>query len=256
MPNTENLTYQETVHKILFANHILKSKAAPIVYEVCSESFKDCFVEHYPNIPRENIQIDPLLCTRDRIFEMPQAPENKYLYVPLDVFFYPYTVDPESYTVEVREYDPDIFIILTTKYFGRFFFMAGGTMDSQKTRLVLNKRYRAEEDAPNVCHHTIVCEMPHDSNHSDYNIFYLARIEPYICVNCGKHAPHMKKCEGCWKHLRMCVRYCCRECQLEDYQRMHRHVCGQNNTDHERSVRDAELKSRSAEDQALTLAAC
>jgi hypothetical protein len=44
----------------------------------------------------------------------------------------------------------------------------------------------------------------------------------------------MKKCEGCWKFLGVCVRYCSRECQFEDYyDGEHKRVCGAYNKSNE-----------------------
>lgn len=264
MPRTENLTYQQTVHKLLVAHKEIFPESS-ILEQDGPLSFRTDFIEFLRDalkiesvISERDIRLELKLCTRDRTFEFRHNPElakkNEFLFVPLDAFFYPYTVDSESYTFEVYKVDLDILIVLNTEYFGRFFFMAGGTTDSQETTFMPNKRYRME-DGPNILRHTIVCRMPDDPVHRDVNVFYLVRVEPYICVHCGTHAPHMKKCAGCWTHLRMCVRFCSKECQRADYRLKHRFVCGRNNAHHERRIRDAEFEARSPEDQALTLLA-
>ena len=262
MPRTENLTYQETVHKLLVAHRTLFPESPSLMTEDTVLSFKTDFIEFLREefgvesvTSESDIRMELKLCTRDRVFEYRGRPElakkNEFLFVPLDVFFYPYTVDPDSYTLQLYKVDLDILIVLNSEYLGRFFFMAGGTEETQETSFIPNKRYRVE-DGPNILRHTVVCRMPDDDMH---NVFYLARIEPYICVHCGRHAPRMRKCAGCWAHLRMCVRFCSKECQRADYRLKHRFVCGRNNAQHERRIRDAEFEARSPEDQALTLLA-
>lgn len=244
---SEELTYQETVHKHLLANARLKGKNIHIPNAI--DAFKDSFIRLIREmIPKENIRIELKQCTRDRVFEMSHAIKNRFLHIPLDVFFYPYTIEPTTAEIRVLEDDIDILIIFKTGYFGNFYFIAGGTLEGHKTTVEKDKWYPTD-----TFRHTITCDMADDKKHSDANIFYLARIEPYICANCGLHSPNMKKCEGCWSHLKMCVRYCSKACQKEHYTiGLHQIVCGKNNKE-QREIRDKEFNDRSEADRALTL---
>lgn len=252
---TERLSYQDTVHKVLLANSSLKKELGINIYiEDAIDSFAETFKKHVPGISSENVLMELKMCTRDRVFQFGKnAIKNKHLFIPLDVFFYPYTIDPDTDTaIEVIQDDLDILIVFKTRYFGNFYFIAGGTMDGHKTTFEMNKKYHTEE-AKDTHRHTISCEMPDDARHSNVNIFYLARIEPYICAHCGTHVPRMKKCEGCWTHLGMCVRYCSKDCQKNHYVHgNHRIVCGKNN-EVQREIREQELNDRSEQDRVLTL---
>ena len=178
------------------------------------------FPRYFPEINPENIKLDIKRLFQDQSIN---NLGNKTFIVPFNSFFYPYTIDvkeDESVTI-VKNWGRDTVLTRIETEYGPFWFIA---KTSQPLNSVDVKDHTYDDDITRL---TLFCRQGKILHGlSKLNVIIFARVDPYICANCGAHAPGMNKCKGCWDNLKICVRYCNKECQKEDYVKRHRQYCG------------------------------
>lgn len=200
----------------------------------------------FPDINPNDIKIDTKIL--DHTEQNNHIKRKRVMLVPFNAFFYPYTLGIENNMSDVRirnDLDRNVYIEIDTE-FGNFWFLALSFDSDIKASLELKSENLYDDNIPRL---TLCCKLR--SGDEARNAIVFSRIDPYICVNCDRHVPGMKKCEACWKNLKICVRYCSEECQREDYLVRHRHYCGCK-AGSDRSRRK-EFDSRTSEAKHLTL---
>jgi len=191
-------------------------------------------------IPEHNIKLDIKTIVQSKV-------QNKMI-VPFNAFFYPYTIDVENDCVETFEPMGNHATVTKMKtVYGDFWFVAIAAENTNSVHVKNDKDIYAD----GISRLSLQCSL-HSGGVRDNSVIIFARIDPCICANCNRHNPEMRKCKGCWDNLKICVRYCNKECQKEDYKNRHRYYCGCKHGV-EQSVRDGEFESRSDSCKNMTL---
>ena len=253
------MNYQKLVENALESNEDYIKATQGVPQEVINE-----MIEFLPNITEKfhlfrrkgitaaNIKLDIKYCMLSEQFT--SDINKKKLYVPLNAFFYPYTIncgllDPDD--IDSSRMEGNVIIISINTDYGPFYFIASRIQDEGSTNTVSLINGLRFNDRPG-CIPTVEFIRSARAGTDTSNTAILGRIEPYICVNCGNHRPKMKKCQGCWDNLGICVRYCSPECQRIDYKRNHRFFCGCKPNCDAQVVRQKEFDERSEKAQRLT----
>ena len=245
------MDYQNTVMEALLNDNICKQD--PRIQGLKDNMEKvirtDILSAFFEAIPEHNIKLDIKTLIQSK--KQNNFRKNKMI-VPFNAFFYPYTIDVENYSVEIFELMGNNAVVtkMITEY-GDFWLVAI-VVENTNSVHVNNDEDIYDDGIPRQslqC--TLYSEVCRKKGVQDNSVIIFARIDPYICVNCGAHAPGMNKCKGCWDNLKMCVRYCSKECQKEDYVKRHRHYCGcKTGTDRSRRL---EFEARSVPCKKMTL---
>ena len=239
------MDYQNTVMEALLNDNICKQD--PRIQGLKDDMEKvirtDILSAFFEAIPEHNIKLDIKTLIQSK--RQSTFRKNKMI-VPFNAFFYPYTIDVENDDVktfaQTGEHDK---VIKMTTFYGDFWFIA---IAAEKTNSIRVKNHEGiyDDGIPRL---SLECTLDSEACRikgvREKSVITFARIDPYICANCGEHEPDMNKCKGCWDNLKICVRYCSRECQKHDYVQRHRHYCGCKHGV-EQSRRDEEFESRSA----------
>jgi hypothetical protein len=171
------------------------------------------------------------------------------VFIPLNALFFPYTMDAESRDVEIRDFKigQNMTVIELETAYGNFYFTVN-CLGNVAGGLSLSPRQTYADGQPRF---TLISQNP---NARQIKFIAITRVDPYVCTNCNRtHVPKMQKCQGCWDNLRICVRYCSKECQRADYVERHRYICGCKANTSEKLSRDNEYASRSQQARDITL---
>ena len=166
---------------------------------------------------------------------MPDAPHVKLtshvrvlntnaMLTPLDCFFPEYmkTVDVQIERIDTVEEThcgtvSCILVKLSTPR-GPFWVHALTVMDHIKLELIMELR---PDQTTRLCIGT-----KYSGNPDPKPNLFLTHINPYTCALCACNHARMRKCRRCWEELRICVRYCGKDCQRAHFKLQHKYVCG------------------------------
>ena len=248
--NRGNVYHQAVQEGLRINDHLQKSTNVDM-RECKTELEKDIreniLRRYFIGINPGNIKLDIKILLQAESFN--NLGKKKFI-VPFNTYFYPYTIDVKkdtNVTIKKKINHQDTVLTSIETEYGIFWFIA-------KTNQPLNKvdveDHKYDDDITRL---TLVCSQGNaPEGVSKENLIIFARIDPYLCVNCGTHDPDMKKCRGCWDNLKICVRYCSKDCQKHDYVKRHRYYCGcKPGVDQSRRL---EFESRSLIAKPLTLA--
>jgi hypothetical protein len=222
--SNEPVNYHATVESAL-QNYVTNNKPEEIgtIKPMLDSHIKEHLASHYDGFRIRGIKAEDIKLDGKYLIKRKGTAEMN---IPLGTFFYPYTmsmnIDCTQLIEEITFGDHTLFLKIPTFYGNLYFCAVGFDYVSQERTVHMTTDVKYSDELRRL---TIVFSAPPEDARKKC-IHALLRVEPYICVQCGRHVPKMKKCKGCWEGLGICVRYCSAECQRTNYRSVHRRICG------------------------------